>query len=74
MKFYNRIDYLRKLGDFFAVFFFLGSFIYLYQSDIKFKYKNIIILIFLIAGICDLIFTIDAFKVNGNLLTSYNNI
>jgi hypothetical protein len=74
IKYYNRIDYFRRLGDLFAVIFFFGSFIYLYKSNIQFKYKNFIMLVFFVAGVCDLIFTIDAFKVNGNLLTTYNNV
>ena len=74
MQFYDRIDYFRKAGDFFAVFFFIGAFIYLYNSTIKFNYKNLIMIILLIAGICDTIFTINALKLHGFFLGKYNDI
>jgi len=74
MKFYNRIDYFRKAGDFIAIFLFFGAFIYLYNSPINFNYKNIIMFIILVAGICDTIFTIDALKLHGFFLAKYNDI
>jgi hypothetical protein len=73
MKLYNRIDYFRKLGAFLGMFFFTGAFIYLYKSNVEFKYKNLIMILFLISAIWDIINTIDAFKVHGNFLLSYND-
>jgi hypothetical protein len=62
MKFYNKIDYLRKLGDLFAIFVFLILAYYLYKIDYNKNYKIIYILI--IISCIDLYFSIDAIKIH----------
>jgi len=60
MLFYNKIDHLRKLGDFIACIVFLLLGFYLY----KLKYYRISLFLF-ICGIFDLIFTLDSIKIHG---------
>ena len=60
MKFINKIDQFRKLGDFIAmIIFFLVSY-YLYQN----KYYKLSLFIF-VCGLFDLVFTVDAIKMHG---------
>jgi hypothetical protein len=60
MRFYNKIDHLRKLGDLVAcIVFFLLAY-YLYQL----KYYKSSIFLF-ICGIFDFIFTLDSIKLHG---------
>jgi hypothetical protein len=58
--FINKIDHLRKLGDFIACIIFLLLAIYLYRL----KYYKTAIFI-LICSIFDMIFTYDAIKTHG---------
>lgn len=60
MQFVNKIDQLRKLGDFFALFIFFYLSYYLYKNN---YIKSSIFV--LICGACDLIFTIDAIQLHG---------
>ncbi len=60
IKFTNKIDQLRKVADFFAVFIFFILGYYLYKNGQKnFSY------FILFAGCADVLFTYDAIKLHG---------
>ena len=63
MKFINKIDQFRKLGDFIAMIIFFCLSYYLYKNN----YYKLSLFIF-ICGLVDLIFTIDAIKLHGDNL------
>ena len=63
MKFYNKIDYVRKFGDMLAIFIFLGLAYYVDKQNIP--YKDLIFILLIIFAICDTIFTYDAIRVHG---------
>lgn len=60
IKFTNKIDQLRKVADFFALFIFFILGYYLYKNG----QKKLSYFIFF-AGIADLLFTYDAIKLHG---------
>lgn len=60
MKFYNKIDHLRKLGDLIAMIIFFILAYYLYRL----KYYKLSLILF-ICGIFDFIFTLDSIKLHG---------
>jgi hypothetical protein len=60
IKFINKIDQLRKVADFFAVFIFFILGYYLYKNG---YYKLSYFIYF--AGFADVLFTYDAIKLHG---------
>jgi hypothetical protein len=60
IKFTNKIDQLRKVADFFALFIFFILGYYLYKNGfVKLSY------FIFFAGFADLLFTYDAIKLHG---------